>query len=280
MDAFELLKQDHKKVSQLFSEIEAAKGQAKKGIFAQLKSELDLHAHVEEKFLYPALENNEKSRDITLESYEEHKVVKDLLVELASSSPGDEWDAKLTVLKENVEHHVEEEEGELFDKAEDVLSQEQIDRLGVEMEAEKAAQQGQPSANQEASTRSGAKAGAKAKTASKSAEKPGVLARIANFVGLGSDATPAKKSGKPAKKAAKKSKPRSAPKAASKSAPVRKAAGKKKAARSAPKSTKKTAAKSSKKVAAKKTAKAKQKAAKKSAPARKGGKKKAPARKR
>ena len=58
-----------------------------------------LHAHVEEKIFYPALENKEESRDITLEAYEEHKVVKDLLAELAAGSPGDEWNAKLKVLK-------------------------------------------------------------------------------------------------------------------------------------------------------------------------------------
>jgi hemerythrin superfamily protein len=115
MDAFELLRKDHKKVAQLFKEIEAASGQSKKPIFSRLKSELDVHAHIEEKIFYPALENKEEARDITLEAYEEHKVVKDLLAELASgNAPEDEWDAKLTVLKENVEHHVEEEEGELF----------------------------------------------------------------------------------------------------------------------------------------------------------------------
>src|SRR6185436_18619884 len=138
MDAFELLKKDHKKVSGLFEQIEQASGTAKKSIFTQLKSELDLHAQIEEMIFYPALENKDESRDITLEAYEEHKVVKDLLAELAAQPHSDEWDAKLTVLKENVEHHVEEEEGELFDKAEAVLSDEQIERLGAEMEAAKA----------------------------------------------------------------------------------------------------------------------------------------------
>ena len=141
MDAFELLKKDHKKVSQLFKEIEAASGQRKKEIFARLKTELDVHANVEERIFYPALENKEEARDITLEAYEEHKVVKDLLGELESSNaPEDEWDAKLTVLKENVEHHVEEEEGELFSKARQALSKQEIEELGVEMEAEKASQ--------------------------------------------------------------------------------------------------------------------------------------------
>jgi hypothetical protein len=193
MDAFELLKNDHKKVSEIFEEIESASGKAKTQLFTRLKSELDLHAHIEEKFLYPALENKEEARDITLEAYEEHKVVKDLLAELATDrTPEDEWDAKLKVLRENVEHHVEEEEGELFDKAEDVLTAEQIERLGNEMEAEKARQSGGASkparAAQERQSRS-----AKSISGSKKTEGPGVLKRLASLVGLGSAAESKKK---------------------------------------------------------------------------------------
>ena len=137
MDPFKLLKKDHQTVSELFERVEAARGQAKSAAFKNLKNELDVHAHIEETILYPALEKAEESRDITLEAYEEHKVVKDLLAELAAGKPGDEWNAKLTVLKENVDHHVDEEEGELFDKAKDVLTDEQLELLGDEMAAEK-----------------------------------------------------------------------------------------------------------------------------------------------
>ncbi|MDQ5845481.1 MAG: hemerythrin domain-containing protein [Acidobacteriota bacterium] len=191
MDAFELLKNDHKKVSELFKQIESASGQAKKQLFSQVKSELDLHAHIEEKFLYPALENTKEAREITLEAYEEHKVVKELLAELAAAGTlNDEWDAKFTVLKENVEHHVEEEEGELFDKAEDALGDEKVERIGAEMEAEKARRKGgDPNAQprpRDARTRP-AKASKK--------ESPGVLKRLANLVGLGdSSAKGARKS--------------------------------------------------------------------------------------
>ena len=182
MDAFELLKNDHEKVSDLFSQIESASGKTKTQLFSQLKAELDLHAHIEETILYPALENTDEAREITLEAYEEHKVVKDLLAELASAgSPNDEWDAKLTVLKENVEHHVEEEEGELFDKAREALGESRIEQLGTEMEAEKAAKSGRKAT---APTSRAAKApAAKAKQAKK--ESPGVLQRLANLVGLG-----------------------------------------------------------------------------------------------
>ena len=137
MDPYKLLKTDHQTVSELFDRIESARGQAKFTVFNKLKNELDVHAHIEETILYPALEKSEESRDITLEAYEEHKVVKDLLTELAAGKPNDEWNAKLTVLRENVDHHVDEEEGELFDKAKKVLSDEQAELLGDEMAAEK-----------------------------------------------------------------------------------------------------------------------------------------------
>jgi len=200
MDAFELLKKDHKKVSQLFKQIESASGSAKARLFTQLKTELDVHAHVEEKFLYPALEHKEPAREITLEAYEEHNVVKDLLAELAAQPISEEWDAKFTVLKENVEHHVEEEEGELFNKADDVLSEDQIERLGAEMEAEKAAQLN-GSAPRSPATK-GRAAAKKAPAKSKSTKSPGVLKRLANLVGIGLSADSAQK--RSGKKAAKK----------------------------------------------------------------------------
>lgn len=267
MDAFELLKNDHKKVSQLFEEIESASGPSKKQLFNQLKSELDLHAHVEEQIFYPALENKEESRDITLEAYEEHKVVKDLLAELASGSPSDEWNAKLKVLKENVEHHVEEEEGELFDKAEDVLSDGQIERLGAEMEAEKARQEGASAARADSPKQRSAPA--KSRPAAKKSESPGVLKRLANLVGLGdSSATGARKSAGPSRKAASTKKSAATKKAAAskksagtkKSATSKKSSGTKKSGSSVKKSgkkaSKKTAAKTtSKKSGAKKTSK-------------------------
>ena len=188
MNPFQLLKNDHKIVSGLFDQIESASGNSKKQLFTRLKSELDVHALIEEKVFYPALENKKESREITLEAYEEHKVVKDLLSELATAqSADDEWDAKLKVLRENVDHHVEEEEGELFNKAGDVLNDEQLDRLGDEMEAEKARQMG---VKPPRSARGGSKAaGPKASGSRKQADKPGVLKRLASFVGLSDGAS-------------------------------------------------------------------------------------------
>jgi iron-sulfur cluster repair protein YtfE (RIC family) len=248
MDAFELLKTDHEKVSQLFKEIESASGQRKRQVFTQLKAELDVHAHIEEKILYPALENTEEAREITLEAYEEHKVVKDLLAELASGgAPNEEWDAKLTVLKENVEHHVEEEEGELFSKARKALSSEEIDRIGAELEVEKARQQGASVKTQDAKRRStkagaGARGGASRRSSreAKESESPGVLKRIANFIGLGGDSSTGAKKKKKAGKASKTSK-----KSAASQASTSGKSAKGKAGQPAAKSAQKSAAKKS-----------------------------------
>jgi Hemerythrin HHE cation binding domain len=169
MDPFELLKKDHKKVSELFKKIEATTGKAKLGVFKQIKSELDLHSHIEETILYPALEKAKETRDLTLEAYEEHKVVKDLLGQLAAAkTPSDEWQAKLTVLQENVEHHVKEEENDLFDKANDVLTGDEAEELGDRMQAEKI------------------KKGGSAAAPEVKAEKPGLIATFARALGLAS----------------------------------------------------------------------------------------------
>jgi iron-sulfur cluster repair protein YtfE (RIC family) len=143
MDAFELLKQDHEKVSGIFEKLEPTTENAVKTreeLFTRLKNELDVHARIEEQIFYPAIKDAQETHDITLEAFEEHRVVKRLLSELEAMPVKDErWGAKLKVLKENVEHHVEEEEDEMFKSARKVLSQEQVEELGARMEAAKKA---------------------------------------------------------------------------------------------------------------------------------------------
>ena len=142
MDAFNLLKADHRKVAELFEQLESASGKQKLTVFDQIKTELELHTHIEETIFYPTLEEPKETHDLTLEAYEEHDVVKNLLQQLSKAkSANDEWDAQAKVLQENVEHHVEEEEGQLFKKASKALSAEEIENLGEEMEAEKARKQ-------------------------------------------------------------------------------------------------------------------------------------------
>jgi hemerythrin-like domain-containing protein len=141
MNAFTLLKQDHKTVADLLEKIDQTTERGiktREDLFTKLKTELDVHTKIEETIFYPALENEEETRDITLEAFEEHRLVKQLLGELESmSKDAEEWTAKFTVLKENIEHHVEEEEGEMFENARKVLSKEDQETLGTRMEQAK-----------------------------------------------------------------------------------------------------------------------------------------------
>ena len=144
MNVFDILKEDHKKVADIFEKLEPTTERALKTreeLFARLKTELDVHALVEEKVLYPALEQIEETRDIALEGFEEHRIVKQLLAEMDDmAKDSEQWTAKLTVLKENVEHHVEEEENEMFKKARAALNKELIEELTRRVEAEKTKQ--------------------------------------------------------------------------------------------------------------------------------------------
>lgn len=176
MDAFNLLKEDHRKVEELFEQLESSRGQAKLRVFEQIKMELDLHTHIEEKIFYPALEKPRQTHDLTLEAYEEHDVVKKLLKEMSKAkSATEEWEAQAKVLQENVEHHVEEEENELFPKAQSALSEEQIEELGEELAAEKNRKQKGVAAKKSASKKAGgaSKSASKTKSASTAQKRAG-----------------------------------------------------------------------------------------------------------
>jgi hemerythrin superfamily protein len=135
MDAITLLKNDHRKVEKIFSEIEKGNGNREK-LFNELKNELDVHAQIEEQLFYPRVKEAKPTHEIVLESFEEHKQVKMVLADLEKADKKTEhWLAGLKVLMEDVQHHVKEEETELFPKVKDkVLSKEQLEDLGTRME--------------------------------------------------------------------------------------------------------------------------------------------------
>jgi hypothetical protein len=145
MNAITLLKEDHKKVSGIFEKLEDTTNRAEKTrpeLFAQLRQELEIHTHIEEMIFYPELKREAETREITLEGIEEHRDVKAALAELAATSVTDElWGIRLKVLKELVEHHVEEEEGDMFKSAREALPAARIEELGALMAEEKKAQQ-------------------------------------------------------------------------------------------------------------------------------------------
>lgn len=138
MSFFDLLKDEHKEVAKLLEEGHETTQQAVKTrstIFSKIKHKLDNHTTMEEKFFYPVLKKCDETKDLILEAYEEHDEVKDMLTKIENTDPSDEtWAAKFTVLKENVEHHVKEEEHELFPKAKKALSKEKIAEITREME--------------------------------------------------------------------------------------------------------------------------------------------------
>ena len=141
MDALQLLKGDHEKVRRMLAELAATTQRAEKTrteTFERLKHDLTVHETIEEEFLYPALEEFAKTKDITLEAFEEHHVVGEIVAELEATAVSDErWGAKLTVMKENLEHHIEEEEGEMFPKARQVMDPDELLDLGDRMAARK-----------------------------------------------------------------------------------------------------------------------------------------------
>ena len=141
MDAIALLKADHDKVKKLLNELETTTERGVKTraeLFSTIKGELTVHEIIEEEIFYPELKAHPKAKDIVLEGYEEHHVVDTLMKELEELDVTDEsWGAKAVVMKENIEHHIEEEEGEMFRKARQVFDAAELDDLGRRMDARK-----------------------------------------------------------------------------------------------------------------------------------------------
>ena len=138
MDPIQLLKKQHREVEALFKKIEKARGAQRRALMDELTANLKLHMAIEEKIFYPAVQQlpAKKAEDMTLEAYEEHAVVKLVLAELPGVDPEDErFDAKMTVLSELIEHHVEEEEDEMFKTAKK-LGTAELNALGDRMAAE------------------------------------------------------------------------------------------------------------------------------------------------
>jgi len=139
MNAIDLMTRDHKTLKTLLTRVVIAKGEERREeLIETLRAELVAHERMEEEVFYPPLRENKKTHDIVLEGYEEHHVA-DLILDELLDMPVDAemWQAKAKVLKENIEHHIEEEEGEMFEKARKVLSEEQLEQLGARMEAVK-----------------------------------------------------------------------------------------------------------------------------------------------
>lgn len=141
-DAIKLLTDDHNKVKKMFKEFEKlgkksdAKG--KEELVTQICKELTVHAQLEEEIFYPAVRAAINDDDLMNEAMVEHAEAKDLIAEIQSMAASDSmYDAKVTVLSENIVHHIEEEENEMFPKAK--KSNMDLEELGLEMAERKEA---------------------------------------------------------------------------------------------------------------------------------------------
>lgn len=138
-DAVKLLEKDHRRFERLLEQGEKTTERAGKGrreILRTLAAEIVAHERKEEKILYPALKRHPDARDIVLEGYQEHHVADVLVRELKAMKTDDErWGAKFKVLKESLEHHIEEEESDMFKKARTALGRDRLDQLGRRMQS-------------------------------------------------------------------------------------------------------------------------------------------------
>jgi hemerythrin superfamily protein len=138
MKATDLLKKQHRQVEKLFKQCENAKQpRQRRELMDQIVQMLKMHTKIEEEIFYPAVRElgTSKAEEMIDEAFEEHHVVDLVLAELPEVDPEDErFEAKITVLSELVDHHVEEEEGEMFPMAEKKLGAERVKELGQQME--------------------------------------------------------------------------------------------------------------------------------------------------
>ncbi|MGE5431676.1 MAG: hemerythrin domain-containing protein [Syntrophomonadaceae bacterium] len=141
MDALELLIRDHREIMEIFREVELSHKKKDGKLdenFEKLLQHLEMHMNIEETMFYPNLVGKKETRDITLEGIEEHHVVKEILKELnldPKNTP--EWKAKLKVCRENVEHHVNEEETEMFPDVPKILSKDRLRQIANQLEEKK-----------------------------------------------------------------------------------------------------------------------------------------------
>jgi hemerythrin superfamily protein len=142
VDALALLKKDHDQVKKLLKDLDDTTDRAiktRQDLFERLKFSLTVHEQMEEAVLYPALKEHAETKEIVLEAYEEHDVVNTILGELEQTPFDDEtWHAKLTVMRENLLHHIQEEEDEMFGQVRRLFDKATLESLGEQMRTIKA----------------------------------------------------------------------------------------------------------------------------------------------
>ena len=131
MNITEQLAEDHREVESLIAQLE---GGGDKETFKKLKNSLLMHSQIEEEIFYPALEDFEETEELIDEAYQEHSDVEQLLDDMSAADPSsEEFQDLLFQLKESINHHVEEEEGQVFPLSESLLGEETLEQMGNDM---------------------------------------------------------------------------------------------------------------------------------------------------
>jgi hemerythrin-like domain-containing protein len=139
MDALDLIKTDHDTVKDLLQRLEESTDTSEREeLFHTLREELSDHETIEEEIFYPTLKESIESQQLVLEAYEEHQAVDYVIEDMAGFPIGsEEWMAKLAVAREAIERHIAKEEGQLFDIAEQVFDEDDLEQLGEELSERK-----------------------------------------------------------------------------------------------------------------------------------------------
>ncbi len=141
LNAIDMLRDQHREVEGLFEQYEDADDDDKQRLCELICDKLAIHATIEEKHFYPAV-RAERTEDILLESLEEHVQIKRCIADLLDEDDAQKLEAIVSVLKEEVQHHVEEEEGQLFPKVQRLFDAERLEALAQEMFADQAELEG------------------------------------------------------------------------------------------------------------------------------------------
>lgn len=138
MNALEFLKADHQRVNELFDEMDTVEEfEQKKGLFQTIKNELDVHSYLEETSFYPLFAEREGFEELIDDSLNDHQEVKSLLEEIDTVESEEDFDDRIQELQESVQSHVEEEENELFPKIELVMTEDELEELGIQLDEAK-----------------------------------------------------------------------------------------------------------------------------------------------
>lgn len=143
MNVLKVLKKDHSMVKSLFNKFSRtgkSSHEKRAELFEQIRRELQIHSRAEEQIFYPVIKalNGTESRKLISEAVRQHKEIDELLTQISRFKPSDKnFEEKIETLFEHVDHHIEEEEGEIFQLAEENCSEEQLKELGRQIEERK-----------------------------------------------------------------------------------------------------------------------------------------------